>query len=249
MLRDWRVILAALTLLLVTLVVSAPARLLPLLLPGEQVQLAGLKGSLWRGSASRALVRTEAGWLHLGELQWALRPLSLLGLAPQLQVETRWGAQYANAIITLRGQRDIDLEAVDARIDASLLRQLAPVAVDGEIALRAEILSLRDAVPVNARGRLLWDRGAWLAPGGRLPLGSYELSFTQAGPGTPLTGEVTTVSGPVNAAGELALDGRDYRVDVRIDAGAGMDPRLRNALSLIARPAGDGYHLELNGAL
>ena len=44
-------------LLLVSLIVAAPARLLAALLPAEQVHMEGFAGTLWRGNASRCLVR------------------------------------------------------------------------------------------------------------------------------------------------------------------------------------------------
>ena len=46
----WAAVLALL--LLVNLVVSAPARLLRLALPGEQLLMHGLAGTVWHGSAS-----------------------------------------------------------------------------------------------------------------------------------------------------------------------------------------------------
>ena len=58
---------AALLLLLLVgnLVISAPARLLSLVVPAEQVLLYGLSGTVWRGSASSAMLRLPQGYLHL----------------------------------------------------------------------------------------------------------------------------------------------------------------------------------------
>ena len=46
-------------LLLLSLLVSAPARLLNWVLPGDQVLMQGFAGTLWRGSASRCLVQVS----------------------------------------------------------------------------------------------------------------------------------------------------------------------------------------------
>ena len=80
-------------LLLISLVLSAPARLVGLVLPGEQIVMQGFNGTLWRGFASRCLLRTESGMLHLGAVSWELGPLSLLTLSPRLTLDARWGRQ------------------------------------------------------------------------------------------------------------------------------------------------------------
>jgi hypothetical protein len=53
----------------IALVYMTPARVLAVLLPGEQVLLQGYQGTLWRGSASRALVQVGGGYLHLGTVR------------------------------------------------------------------------------------------------------------------------------------------------------------------------------------
>ncbi len=72
----WAALLALL--LLVNLVVSAPARLLNLALPGQQLLLHGLAGTVWHGSAGSVMLRLPQGYLQLGAVHWSLRPLSLL---------------------------------------------------------------------------------------------------------------------------------------------------------------------------
>lgn len=241
---------ALLLLFLVFAVANAPARLLPALLPGDQLQLQGVRGTLWRGSTSRCLVQTPAGPLQLGRVEWQLKPLSLLTFAPALQFDSQWGEQHASGLLQLRGVDDITVEDVSARADAALLRALAPLAVDGLFSLQAERLRVRDGRPVEAAGRLVWENGAWTAPQGRIALGTYALDFRQADDGAPLEGQVLTLAGPVQAAGSASLAGRDYSVDVRIRAQQGaLDPALQRGLSLMARPDGEGYHLQLSGAL
>ncbi|MGY8858584.1 MAG: type II secretion system protein N, partial [Pseudomonadales bacterium] len=85
---------AALALLFfVSLVMSAPARLLSHVIPGEQLLLRGLAGTVWEGSASSVLVRLPQGYLQLGAVQWSLQAASLLLLAPHLTVSSEWGNQ------------------------------------------------------------------------------------------------------------------------------------------------------------
>jgi hypothetical protein len=232
----------------VSLVASAPARLLGALLPGDQVTLQGFEGTLWRGSASRALVRTPAGYLHLGALDWSLHPLSLLLFAPRLTLDSAWGSQSFRGDIVLRGSGDLDLKDVEALVAADLLRQFAPVALGGNLSLQVGELLLRDALPVAGEGRLVWQGGSWQSPQGPLPLGTYVLDFRQATE-QKMEGEVITISGPVTANGTVALEGIAYDIDVLVGSKRPLDPQLQQALSLIATPVGQEYRVQLQGDL
>jgi hypothetical protein len=66
----WAIALALL--LLISLLITTPARLLGLVLPAGQVYAQGFSGTLWQGKASRALLQTPAGLLHLGAVSWKL---------------------------------------------------------------------------------------------------------------------------------------------------------------------------------
>ena len=232
----------------VSLVVSAPARLLNLVLPAEQVLMQGFGGTLWRGSASRALVRAGPGYLHLGAVHWSLDPLSLLLLAPRLTLSSVWGNQVISGDLVLHGAQDIDLYDFEVVVAADLLRQFAPVAFTGSLSAQLGNLQLRNGLPHSGAGRLVWQNGGWQSPGGLLPLGTYALDFYQA-PGEMLQGEVVTVSGPVAANGTVELQNRNYRVDILVSSRVAMDDQLQQALSLIAAPEPQGYRVVLNGEL
>lgn len=235
-------------LLLITLLVTAPARLLGGVLPSGQFVLQGFSGTLWQGSAARALVAVPGGYLHLGKLHWSLAPWSLLSLSPQLAVESQWGAQGIAGQVILRGAQDIELLELEASLPAELLRQFVPVELAGTISLQAHSLRVVDGVPVTAEGRLVWQDGAWRAGQALRPLGSYALEFRQPA-GQALAGEVLTLAGDVQASGELGLAGRSYQVDIVLSGPGLLDPQLQQALQLVATPQGDDYHLLLQGEM
>ncbi len=241
--------LAGLVLLLLFLLASAPARLLGLVLPGEQVSLQGLSGTLWRGGAARAVAATPAGYLQLGAVSWRLHPWSLLLFRPTLDLRSAWGAQEAAGRLTLRGERDLDLKNFDAALSAELLRQVLPVELGGTLSVQVARLALRDGLPVSGQGRLVWQDAVWKAPRGRQPLGSYGLDFEQAR-GEPLRGTVVTIDGPVRAEGSVGLDSAGYRVDLTIRSEGGLGEELSQALALLAQPLpAGGFRLQLEGAL
>ena len=244
--RSCAVGLVALT--LVVIVVNAPARLLGYILPDQGVVLSGYSGGLWRGGASRCLVNVPGGYLHLGAVEWSLRPLSLLLLSPSLSITSGWGQQQISGQVTVHGSQEISLADFDANISAGILQQFLPIALAGDLYARVEHLTIRGGESQRAEGRLVWQRGAWKSPQGVQALGSYAIDFVQQEQ-TPLVGEVITLEGPVKAEGSVQLQGRIYDVDVAVGSEDSMDAQLQRALSLLARPVDNGYHLVLQGEI
>jgi hypothetical protein len=238
-----------LVLLLVTsLLATVPARVLGWLLPAEQISMQGFSGTVWNGEASRCLVKTPAGYLHLGVVSWRLQPLSLLLFAPHISLKSVWGGQTLDAELIWRGADELELRELEANIPAGLLRQFVPVSLAGLFSVQLGHLHLRDGVPVEGNGRLVWQQGAWDAPGGPVGLGSYALDFSQQS-GAALIGDVITLSGPVDAEGVVQLQDRTYNIDISVQSPGGLDPRLQQALSLMAKPVGRGYRMQLDGDL
>ena len=236
---------AALGLLFLTsLLMSAPARLLSHVVPGEQLLMRGLEGTVWEGSASSVLVRLPQGYLQLGAVQWSLQPLSLLLLAPHLTVSSEWGNQKFAGELVLRGQRDLEVFNAEAQLAANLLSRFAPVSVVGMFNLQLDRLHLRQGLPYSALGRLVWQDGGWQSVRGLVPLGTYALDFEQA-PEQALQGQVITLSGPLQASGSLELKDRRYELDIVLGSEDVMDGQLQAMLSLIAVPEDEGYRISM----
>ena len=233
-------------LLVLFLLLSAPARLVSTVLPAGQVYMQGFSGTLWNGRASRCLVQAGPGYLQLGAVSWELSPLSLLILAPRLTIHSQWGQQRLSGDIVLRGEGDLDLHDLEATFAADLVRQFAPMALAGSVQADFDELLVRDRMPVTGSGRLVWQNGAWDAPQGFLPLGSYAMEVTPD-PGGGLAGEVLTLSGPVEAEGSTRLRGREYSVDVLVGGEGGLDSQVERALNLIATPENGRFRVALEG--
>lgn len=238
----WAAVLALL--FLMSLVMSAPARLLSHIVPPEQLLISGLAGTVWQGSASSVLVRLPQGYFQLGAVQWSLQPLSLLLLAPHLTVSSEWGNQTFSGELVLRGQRDFDVLNAEGQLAAILLSRFAPVSVVGMFNLQLDRLELRQGLPHSALGRLVWQDSGWQSVRGLVPLGSYALDFEQI-PEEALRGQVITLAGPLQASGSLELNDRRYEVDVLLGTEDVMDSQLQSMLSLIAVPEEGGYRISL----
>jgi hypothetical protein len=233
-------------LLFIRLLASAPARLLGLVLPADTLVMQGFSGSVWRGSAANALVDAGHGYIQLGRVSWRLAPLSLLILSPEFELDSRWGGQVFSAQITLHDAQNIEFHDLDATVSAGLLRQFSPLQVAGQFSTQWSHLAIREGLPFAGEGRIIWQEAAWLSPQGAQPLGSYALTLKQE-EGQALFGDVVTVTGPVEASGNIRLQGRVYEVDILLDDSSGLDAELRQALSLLAQPVAQGYRIQLNG--
>ena len=77
-------------------------------------------------------------------------------------------------------------------------------------------------------------------------LGSYALDVMQP-EGEALVGEVITLNGPLEAKGQVRLDGRRYALDVFAGGDDTLNAELTNALALLAEPEPDGYRIALEG--
>ncbi len=234
--------------LIVLLLVNAPARLVLQLLPGEQLVLQGVSGTLWRGSAARAMAATGGGWLHLGQLHWRLSALSLLSLSPRVELDSEWGRQRLNTQLILHSGDELELADMDAVLDAELLRQYLPVSLVGSIALQFNRLVLLDGLPREAEGRLVWQDGGWHSPQGRRGLGTYAVDVSNEEAGG-IRGDIVTLAGDVVATGQAVLKNNGYELEVLV-SGAGLeDPQLRQALQLVATPEDGAYRVVMEGEL
>ena len=161
MLSRFRLAILLASIVLVLIVISAPARLLGLLVPADRLILQGFSGSLWQGSAARCLVATGNGYVHLGSVTWQLSPLSLLQLSPSLAFESRWGSQHISGQVTLRNSGDFEFHELQASVSSQLLRQFAPLMIDGSFSIEFPHLRIREGLPYTARGRVLWEGAQW----------------------------------------------------------------------------------------
>ena len=244
----WRLGAAALALLwlLGLAVASLPARLAARFIDAEQFALSGMQGSLWQGSAARAVLRTAVGPLHLGALRWRIHPWSLLSLSPRVTIDSRWGGQRIQVSrLWRRGQR-WELRDLDAMLDAQLLSQFVPTELRGRISIQLDTLTATADALLAAQGRVVWQDAAWQTSNSSIPLGSY-VAVIGSEEERGIVARIDTLSGSLRAQGELRVEARSYAVEARIEAPSGMDAQLARALSLIAAPTENGYLLRLNG--
>ena len=242
----WLPALAALVLLL--LLVTAPARLLGHLISPQMLAVSGFSGTIWSGRVASAAVPVAGGRFQLGVLQWQLRPLSLLILAPRLQINTRWGQQRVDAQISVGVTGKVRLSDASVTVPAELARHWLPVQLHGNLNLQTEKLVFVDRQPVAGGGRLVWQQAGWSGGGAPQPLGDYVLEFEVVAAGE-VDADIITLAGPVNVEGGAKLYPDRYTVDAQLSNPEGLSRELSNALRLIATPTDSGFDIKLNTAL
>jgi hypothetical protein len=239
---------AMLGLVLLLLVVTAPARLLGYVVPAQALLLSGFDGSVWSGGVASAAVPMADGVLQLGEVKWQLRPWSLLLLSPRAQLSGRWGAQQFDARVSVGPGGAITLSAVTVSIPAAIAQHWFPVQLRGNVALQTEHLVFEDRRPLAGDGRLVWQQAGWSADGASHRLGDYVIEFEVVAAGEVL-GNITTLAGPIEVTGTANLYPERYTVDARLSSSAGFSPGLRNALSLFATPTDGSFQITLDTPL
>ena len=248
--RRW-LALAWLIVLVVALIMAAPARVLNHVLPASIIVLHSVSGSVWNGQAAGCLIRMPGGFLQLGQTHWTVSPLSLLLFAPSVSVKSQWGKQRLRANLTYRGADHLRASDVEARIDAGLLQAFLPVSLDGTLAVNMASAEIKQGMPLSVVGRVVWEDAAWLSPQGAIPLGSYAVDSRQVD--RELQATILTITGPLQADGLIKLSRKDdiasYDLALELGSEGGMNPQLQEALSLLASPTDTGYRLVLQGQL
>ena len=232
------------------LLVTAPAaKLLPLLQPRlEGVQLAGVDGSLWSGSA--ALV--SASPLQLQDLRWRFRPLALVLGRAEVALEAAWQGRPVAALAGKSLFAGAYLADVSATIPASEVllwaRTNKPVTVEGNLVLELDRVQWTGGAAVPAvTGVASWTPARVSAPV-EVVLGNARLDTVAEQGVTRGTLKASGGTLLVDADLELKSDGV-YRLDARIQQKGDVADAVTQFLSTFAEYNNGSYRLEWSDSL
>lgn len=248
--RVW-VLSAGLCLLAVLLfaILLAPARLLSWVLPASQLSGTGYSGTLWQGRVASAVVATPAGPLQLGSVRWALAPISLFTLEPEITWQSEWGSQQLRGTARWLGGQSMRLSDLEGGVDAGVLRRFMPLTVSGRVSGLLPRVLVDDGRLARLRGQVTWREAAWHDGDRRFSLGSYALEFAPGEDGAT-RGDVITLQGPLLVQGFVTLSREGaFAVTLTFDSQQPLAPPLERALSLMAVPHENGFRLQLQGNL
>lgn len=230
---------------LLGLVLAFPARVAYHWFSPEQLQVAGIDGTVWRGSAAEA---TIAG-VYVSKLQWSFKPLSLLRgrIAYDLTAEPASGFIEGEFAFGLLGTVYID--TLNAAGPLSALR--GPLRLDdvaGDMTLQLTGITIEDGWPNHVAGRAAVANLVLraLAPGA---VGDFQAEF-QTTDGT-IIGSVEDVRGMLELAGTLTLNtDRSYALIGRVGPTSSAIDSVKQQLSFLGTPDARGLReFRVEGAL
>ena len=140
----------------------------------DDVRLSGVQGTVWSGSAALG----SAGPLGFHDVQWQVRPWTVLLARPGGYLETDFGDGFFQADVRV-GPGGVSLTGVRASCSLSALASALPIAgIRGQVSLQLAELVLRDGWPVSARGQLRLGQVTVpsLEGGDSIVLGNYNVT-------------------------------------------------------------------------
>jgi general secretion pathway protein N len=216
------------------------------------IEAAGISGTVWRGSAAVASI---AG-LGLYDVEWAIRPLSLLTGSLAIDVRARQPDGFIDAAVRagLGTVRITDLRGTTSL--RSLSRVIPLGDVTGLLSLQLDSLEIEDGWPRSAVGqiRLAQLETPLLMPGGPsglIPLGNFVVSLEETGSGE-VAGQFTDQGGPLEVSGRFRLsEDHSYELSGLIRARDSAAPEIVQGLQFVTgAPDESGRRpFELSGSL
>lgn len=241
--RRWPWILLGLVCLLGAAIATLPAELAwRWLLSGQLkgVELNGLSGSVWNGSATEVRIRG----LGIGSLQWQLDPLALARMKPRLNVQLAGSGLQARMGLERLASGALLLREAEATVDGGWLGPvlalpgLVPL---GQVQLKVPQLQVDpDGVPASGEVQLDW-RDAALTGLAQANLG--QINISAQGSGRRWLGTVRNApGGALSMEGGFSLVERNYSAEIRLRSLIAEDPVTR-LLPMIGQTQADGSQL------
>jgi general secretion pathway protein N len=236
---------AGLLTFVVAIVALFPARVAYNWFAPPAVQLSGLQGTVWSGSAAEA----SAAGLYLRDLRWHLQPLRLFTgkLAASVEASPSSGFLEADVAAGLGGT--ISLSNVNGSLPLSDFASVARVpGLSGNASVQFEALRIRDGLPIAATGTLTVANlvAPMVDPGS---IGGYRAEFFTDD--SAVIASVEDVNGVFDLAGSLTISAdRNYQFLGKVAATDGTSEKLRRQLRFLGSPNERGQHdIRLEGQL
>lgn len=221
-------------------IVSFPASLAHRWFAPDEIALAVVDGTIWRGSAAHGAVNGFA----FSDLEWRLEPLALLTGKLSVTAETALPTGFASAHVVAAGNR-IELSEVSAATSIETFASLFPLGdATGQVRLDFERMEFEDGWPVLAIGEArvadLSVPPLFAMPGvSTVALGNYHARFTGEQAPT-IVAIVTDEGGPLEVTGSITLSpDRGYAIDTLIRTRPEASQVLRDGIEMFGATPND----------
>jgi len=223
-----RFVIAGTLVFLIVLVVSFPARVAYQWFAPPDLQLTGISGSIWNGSAAEGM----AGGAYLRTIAWRLKPAALLTgkLAFETSASPASGTMNTDVAVGLDGS--LVLSNLYGGVPLDLVHQaLQQAGISGDLSLHFDELVLANGLPVVADGNVTISNffARNLSAG---VIGDYRAEFSTVD--GRITGSVEDLAGVLDVAGIITINpDRTYSFIGEVAALPGAPPSIEDQLRFL----------------
>jgi len=228
---------------IVGLVIAFPARVAYRWMVPPAVQLSGLHGSVWSGSAREA----TASGVYLRDLRWRAKPLALLTGKLRYAIEASPISGFVDGTVALGFGGTLTLTGIKGSLPLQALEQaLGMSGIRGTVNVQLDRLLLANGFPLAVEGFVEIDNLQVRAID-RASIGGYRAEFFTQESGVGASVEDT--DGVIDLAGSLQLaDDRSYQFIALLAAKPQAPSGVRRQLQFLGSPNDRGQHeLRLEG--
>lgn len=240
-----RLVLPGVATFVVGVIAIFPARVAYHWFAPATVQLAGIGGSVWSGSAREMTV----GGIYLRDLEWRLRPASFFTGRLGFRLEASPSSGFLETELALTPAGSIIVGNLKASVRLQMFAQLLNMpGLSGNASLEFERLRLDDGLPVEARGTVA-VAGLTAPLIDPAPIGAYRMEFVSNESG--VVASVEDTAGVFDLAGSLTIAAdRRYEFLGLVAANDRTSEKLRGQLRFLGSPNERGQHeIRLEGVL
>ena len=200
MIRSKRgLILIGVLVFIVGLIVMFPARVAVGLIPPSAVAVSGIKGTIWRGSASEASVTG----IYLRDIQWQASPLQLFAGRLTYQIEATPVSGFLETRLSIGLDRKLRLSDFTAALPLDLFAAAVGVpGLQGNASMNFERVELVDGLAIAADG-VIQIANLTVPVIGRNSLGAYRADFRSQNNG--VVASIEDTDAVVDLAGSLQI--------------------------------------------
>jgi general secretion pathway protein N len=194
-----RLIAAGIFVFLIVLIATFPARVAYNWFAPPEIQLSGIAGSIWNGTASEG----KAAGAYIQNLAWQFRPGALLGgkLAFTASGSPAAGTMTTEVALGMNG--DLTLSDFVGSVPLDLVHQsFQRSGIRGDVVLRLDTLVIKDGLPSEAFGTITVTD--FFAPMlSTSAIGDFRADFQTADNG--IVGNVENMSAVIDVTGTITL--------------------------------------------
>lgn len=215
----------------------------------QNVQLSGLSGTFWRGSARQTVVAGR----DLGRLDWQISPWTVLSLAPEMAVRVL-GSEIEFEARAKRVGAQLQLSALRLSADAAWMAPalgIPALTPTGKLSANfGELVLNNKGLPLRARGNIQWLQ-AGVTGMAIANFGSFDMEINNRTP-SGILGKIQPLGeGDLDIRGNFTFTDLSYAAEIRLVPKRATEA-MQRTLAFVGEPlpgAEGGRLLKINGTV